>query len=91
MFGLEAARAHEAVAVADAAATKVDLVDHPVAVERMIAPQRLVKLIFGVPQIDAVDVGWDRAFDYVERERGYFFMLRCPRAIEIRVITGPQR
>src|SRR5258706_7632789 len=48
----KAARAHEAVAIGGAAAVKIDLVDHRVAVEGMETAERLVDLIFGVAQID---------------------------------------
>ena len=91
LLGLEAARAHPAVAIGRAAALEVDLVQHPVAVERMEAAERLVDLVLGVADIDAVDVGRDRALDDIEIGSVHLLVQRRPGAVEIGMVAWPQR
>ena len=87
LLGLKAACAHEAVAVRRATAREIDLVDHPVAIEGMIFAERLVQLILGIAEIDAVEIGGDRTFDHVEIERGHLFVLRRPGVVEIGMVA----
>ena len=61
--------------------------DHPVAIEGMIFAERLVELILGIAEIDAVEIGGDRAFDHVEIERGHLFVLRRPGMVEIGMVA----
>ena len=64
--------------------------DHPIAIKRVIATERLVELIFGIAQIDAVNVGRNCAFDHVKRGGRHFFMLRRPSPIQIGMIARAQ-
>ena len=61
--------------------------DHAVAVERVIAAERLMDLVFGVAQIDPVEIGGDFAFDHVELGDIDLFAQRRPCAVEIGMIV----
>jgi hypothetical protein len=91
LLGLEAARADEAVAVAGLAVPELDLVDHAVAVERMVAAQRLVHRVFGVAQIDAVQVGRDRAFQHLQVDRVDLLVQRRPGAGHVGMVGRLER
>ena len=91
LLGLETAGAHEAVTIAGPATLEVDLADHPIAVERVVAAQRLMHLVLGVAQIDAVDVGRDRALDHLEVVGVDLLHQRRPGAAQIGVVAGLQR
>src|SRR3989344_5386304 len=91
LFGLEAARADEAVAIVGAAVLEADHVHHAVAVERMMAAQRLLHGILGVADIDTVDVARDGALDHVQVRGVHLLMQRRTRAVEVRMVAGPQR
>ncbi len=90
LLGRKAAGAHEAVAIAGEAGVEVDLVDHGVAVEGVEPPQRLVDLVLGVAQIDAVEVDGDRAVDHIQVASVDLFHQRRPRAVEVGMIAGLQ-
>ena len=86
LFGFESAGPDEPVAVGRLAAAERDLVDHPVAVERMVPSQRLVRRILGVAQVDTIDVGGDRTFQHLQFEGVHLLVLRRPRAAQVRVV-----
>ena len=65
--------------------------DHAVAIKGMITPKRLMDLVFGIAQIDAVNVVRNAAFDDLKVSRGDLFMLRRPRTVEIGVVARLQR
>ena len=90
LFRLEAAGAHEPVAVAGPAVLEGDLMDHAVAVEGVIAPQRLVDLVFGIAQVDPVDVRRDGAFDDVQILGIHLLVQGRPGPVEIGVVAGLQ-
>ena len=83
--------AHETVAIADLAARNADLVDHGIAIERVMATERLVHRVFGVAQIYAVNVQRHFAFDHFQRVNRYLFVQRSPGAGEIGVVRWLER
>ena len=87
LFSLKALGANKAVAIARLTARDAHLVDHRVAIERMMPAERLVHWVFGVAQIDAVDIRRNFAFDHFQLVDIHFFMLRRPRAREVRVVA----
>src|SRR5205085_8249880 len=87
----EAPGAHPPVAVARPPALKVDLVEHPVAVERVKPAKRLMDLVFGVADVDTVNVGRDGPFEHLQLLGIDFLVQRGPGAVQIRVIAGSQR
>ena len=91
LLRLKTTGAHEAIAIACLTTRKINLVDHAVAIKGMITPKRLVKLVFRVAQIDAVNVVRNAAFDHRKVRRGDLFMLRRPRTVEIGVVARLQR
>ncbi len=91
LLGHQAARAHETIAIADLAAAEIQLVDHRVAVERVIAAERLVNLVLGVAQVDAVEIGGHGALEHRQVVRGDFLVLRRPRARQVGMVAVPQR
>ncbi|MNL03576.1 hypothetical protein D3C87_1241170 [compost metagenome] len=90
LFGDEALGADKAVAIGGLAVREADSVDHAVAVERVIAAERLLDRVFGVAHIDAVDVGRNLA-DHDHVLGRMFGMLRRPGAGHIGVVGGLQR
>ncbi len=86
LLRLEAMGAHEAVAIARLAAADIDLMDHRIAIEGMMAAQRLVHLVFGVAQIDPVDVRRNRALDHWQFSHVHFLVQRRPRSGQIGVV-----
>ena len=91
LFGFEAARANEAVAVGRNAVLEADLMKHAIAVERMMAAERLVDLIFSVSQIDAVDVVGNAALEDFKVEGVDLLDLRRPCARQIGVVARLER
>jgi hypothetical protein len=91
LFGSEAARPHPTVPVGRLTVVEIDLVDHPVAIKGVIFAQRLVQLIFRIPQIDAVNVGWNRTLDHVESDGCNLLMLGRPSAVQIGMVGRLQR
>ncbi|MND91115.1 hypothetical protein D3C80_832260 [compost metagenome] len=88
LFGLEAAPPNKAVAIVRLAIPKADLMQHSVAVERMMAAQGRVHLVLGIAEIDAVDVRRDRALDHLQIEGVHLLMLGRPRPAQIGVVAG---
>src|SRR3989344_4874769 len=91
LLRLEAARADETVAIMRLAAAEIDLVDHAVAVERVIFAQRLVNLVLGIAQINAVEILRDRALDHLEVISVDLFILRGPCTGQIGVVARLKR
>jgi hypothetical protein len=83
----------DAVAVAGAAAAEADRVEHAVAVERVVAAERGDQRVLGVADVEAVEVGGDRAGDDGEVVGVPLGVLRAPGAGAVRVIVvgGEQR
>ena len=80
LFGFETLGAHKAVAIARFAARNADLMDHRVAIKRVVSAKRLMHRVFGVAQIDAVHIRRDGALDHVQLVDIHFLMKRRPRA-----------
>ena len=57
----------------------------------MITAKRLVQLVFGVAQIDAVNIVGNAALNDLKIGGGNFLMLRRPRPVEIGVVARLQR
>ena len=80
-------RPHEAVVILTASpSAKGDRVEHPVAVEGVVALDRRQQRVFGVAQVDTGEVSRDLALD-VEIPRVVFDGLRPPRAGAVRVLV----
>jgi hypothetical protein len=77
LLGLQAHGADEAIAVLGPPAVKADHVHHAVAVERVIAADRVVHRVFGIAQIDAIEVVGQIA-DHVEVGGVVLGMVRPP-------------
>jgi hypothetical protein len=56
LFGLEALGPDKAVAIGRLAILQANRVDHPVAVEGMIAADAVVHRVFGVADVEAVNI-----------------------------------
>ena len=65
--------------------------NHPVAVKRVIATERLMELVLGIAQVNAVNVRGDAPLNDNQFVRRHFLVQRCPCAVEIGVIAGAQR
>jgi hypothetical protein len=90
-LGREAVGTDETVAVEGRSVTEAD-VQHSVAVERPINVQRGMQRIFGIAQIDAVQVVGNLAFDRDQVVGVPFSRLRTSRAGPVGIlIVGGQR
>jgi hypothetical protein len=86
-LGGQAGGAHHAVAVAGPPAAEAERVQHAVAVERVVAADRVVERVLGVAQVDAVELGRDRALDHLEVVGVPLGALGPPRAGAVRMIV----
>ena len=86
LLRLKTMGADKAVAIAGFAAADIDLVDHGIAIERVMAAQGLMHLIFGVAQVDTINVERDCAFDHPQFGHIDLFVQRRPWAGEIGVV-----
>ena len=84
VLGRESDRGHEAVSVLRLAVGERDRVQHPVAVEWVIPPDRFMDGVLGVAQVDTFEVGGNRA-DHVEVEGIPLAGLRPPCTGAVRV------
>ena len=91
LFGRKTARTNPAVTVGRGTTAETDLVDHTVTVEGMITAERLVQLVFGIAQVNAVDVIGNAPLDDSQVVRRHLLMQRRPSTVEIWVIAGSQR
>ena len=87
VLGQETVGADKAVAVEGFSVTEADHVQHPVAVERVIGLHRRVQRVFGVAQVDAVQVAGDFALDGGEVVGVPLGGLRSPRTGPVRVVV----
>ena len=90
LFGQKTLGAHEAVAVARTAVVEAEAVNHAIAIKGVIAPQRLVHRVFGIAQIDAVEVFGDGTHHHVEVFGVPLLVAWCPGPVEVGVIAGAQ-
>ncbi len=87
VLGQETIGADKAVAVERFSVAEPDDVHHAVAVERVIGLQRRVQRVFGVAQIDAVEVAGDLALDGDQVVGVPLAGLRPPRTGSVRVVV----
>jgi hypothetical protein len=85
----QAARAHEAVAVARAAVFQVDGVDHAVAVQRVGEGQRLEQRVRPVAQVGAAQLRRDAAEQHLQVRRIGLALHRQEVAAQVRVGGAP--
>jgi len=90
LFCLETDRPDEAIAIVGVAVVEVHRVQHAVAVERVVRPDRLVDRVLSVAEIHADQIVGNRA-GHVEVERVVLDLVRAPRARSVgMVVVGRQ-
>ena len=86
-FGLQPLGLDEAVAVADLAVFESGHVQHAIAIKGVVLALGLQDRVFGVAQIDAIDVQRNRAFQDLQVGGVDFFKQGCPGPLKIGVVT----
>jgi len=86
-FGLQAFGLDKAVAVADLTIFKSGHVQHAVSIKGVVLALGLQDRVFGVAQIDAIDVQRNGTFQNLQVGRVDFFEQGCPGALKIGVIA----
>ena len=89
LFRVEALGANKTIAVFRLAIAKDHRVQHAVAIEGVIQADGFVHLIFGIAQIDAVDVRGNLP-DHFQIRGGVLGVIRGPRAIQVGMLVGLQ-